>query len=110
MLTYIHLCYSRDRSHCVTDLSGQESGKNIRNTPDENPSSRRPYYPPDLYNQLGAKTNNCSLEPEFMSLQEKGPEEFSNPHYLLLPSEYFTLEIRKVWDYFSPIKLKTFFF
>lgn len=80
--------------HCDTDLSGQERGKDIRNTPEESPSNGRPYYPPDLYKQHGAKRNNCPLEPECVSLREKGLKESNNPHYLLLPSEYFTLEIR----------------
>lgn len=44
-----------------------------------------------------------------MNLREKVPEESNNPHYLLLPSEYFTLEIREVLGYFPPVKLQTFF-
>ena len=96
-------------SHCDTDLSGQEWGKNIRNIPDENPSNKWTYYPPDLYNQHGAKRNNCPAAHEYVNLREKVPEESNNPHDLLLPSAYFTLEIREVLGYFPPVKLKTFF-
>lgn len=100
----------RDAGFTDTDLSGQEWGKNIRNTPDKNPSNKQSYYPPDLYNQHGAKRNNCLWEPEHLSLREKGLKECNHPHSLLLPSEHFTLEIRKDLGDFPLITLKTFFF